>query len=102
MNLSQILGPTTFVLTVLMTLTIGVTAFAGGQALGLKRPVLDHRIDPEKTEQYEAAVAVVMAMSEEELLSFVPEKTPTHFCHCPNCHGGSQGSRVLGWDVANP
>ena len=51
MNLSQILGPTTFVLTVLMTLTIGVTAFAGGQALGLKRPVLDHRIDPEKTEQ---------------------------------------------------
>ncbi|NLJ36829.1 MAG: hypothetical protein GX358_11450 [candidate division WS1 bacterium] len=103
MSVSQMMvSSTTFVLAVVLTAFIGVPAFAGGQALGLKRPVLDHRIDPEKVEQYEAAVVTAMAMSEEELLSFVPEKTPTYFCHCPNCHGGSQGLGVMGWDVANP
>ena len=37
MSLSQVLGPTSFVLTVVIALTIGVPAFAGGQGLGFKR-----------------------------------------------------------------
>jgi hypothetical protein len=41
MSVSQMMvSSTTFVLAVVLTAFIGVPAFAGGQALGLKRPVL--------------------------------------------------------------
>ncbi len=76
--------------------------FGAGQALGIKHPVFDYGVDPAKAAQYENAVERVMAMSEEEMLSFVPEKPRNIFCHCPNCHGGSQGLGVMLWNVERP
>jgi len=75
---------------------------AGAPGNGLKHPVLDHRVDPARGGAYEKAVGRVMAMSEEEMLSFVPEKSFTRFCYCPNCHGGSQGSDIFAWTIDRP
>lgn len=62
-------------------------------------PVLDHRIDKNKAAAHEQAVVTVMAMSEEQMLSFMPEKPYTRFCECPNCYGGVEGNNVLAWDI---
>lgn len=90
------------VATVLLVLAVAGPVLAGGQALGIKHPVFDYGIDPAKAAQYEKAVERVMAMSEEEMLAFVPEKPRNMFCHCPNCHGGSQGLGVFDWSVDRP
>ena len=82
--------------------TVALPAMGAGQALGIKHPVLDHRIDPAGAAGYEQAVEQVMAMSEEEMLSYVPEKSYSRFCYCPNCHGGSQGSGIYEWSLDRP
>ncbi len=83
-------------------LVVAVPALGAGQAVGIEHPVLDYGIDPAKAAQYEKAVERVMAMSEAEMLSFVPEKPVSVFCYCPNCHGGSQGNGVFTWSVDRP
>lgn len=85
----------------LMSIACAMLAY-GGRAMAAEHPVLDHGVDPARAEQYEEAVDRVMAMSEEEMLSFVPEKPFVRFCYCPNCHGGSQGSGVYSWSIDNP
>ncbi len=79
-----------------------IPALGAGQALGIKHPVLDHGIDPAGTAAYEQAVERVMAMSEEEMLSYVPEKPCSQGCYCPNCHGGSQGIGIYEWGIDRP
>ena len=92
-----------FFLSVIPLVLICPSPCSGGTPRkGLKHPVLDHRVDPARAEAYENAVRRVMAMSEEEMLSFVPEKPLTRFCYCPNCHGGSQGSGIFAWTVDRP
>ncbi len=59
-------------------------------------------VDRAKAADYEAAVERVMAMSEEEMLSFLPEKNRIPYCECPNCYGGSQGLNVLTWSIDAP
>ena len=67
-----------------------------------RHPVLDHGVNPERAAQYEKAVARVMAMSAEEMLSFVPEKHFSRFCECPKCQGGTQGDNVFTWSIEEP
>ncbi len=59
-------------------------------------------IDAEQAAEYEARVERVMAMTEEEMLGYVPEKTYFRVLDCPNCFGGSQGSGVFGWSIERP
>ena len=59
-------------------------------------------VDPAKAAEYEQAVERVMAMSEEEMLRFLPELPFIRMCECPNCYGGSQGSGIFTWSVARP
>lgn len=68
----------------------------------LVHPVLEHSINPARAASYEKVVARVMAMTEEQMLSFVPDKPFVRFCYCPNCHGGSQGSSIYAWSVERP
>ncbi|MBU0609640.1 MAG: heparinase II/III-family protein [Armatimonadetes bacterium] len=75
---------------------------AGGRALGLKHPVLDHRVDPAKAAQYEQTAATAMGMAEAQLLAFVPEGHFTRFCHCPECFGGVDADMVFSWSVERP
>ncbi len=89
-------------LIVVYALVVAVPAVGAGRALGIKHPVLDYGIDAAKAAQYEKAVAQIMAMSEDEMLAFVPEKPVLVFCYCPNCHGGSQGNGVFSWSVDRP
>ncbi|MFP3903281.1 MAG: heparinase II/III family protein [Armatimonadota bacterium] len=75
---------------------------AAGQAMDIDHPALEHGINPDSAEAYERNCDRVMAMSIEEMLSFVPEKPTCRFCYCPNCHGGSQGSGIYSWSIENP
>lgn len=59
-------------------------------------------VDPTEAEDYEVAVERVMAMSDEEWLSYLPEKPPIDFCDCPNCYGGSEGRGIFTWTVERP
>jgi len=59
-------------------------------------------VDADKAADYEASVERVMAMSEEEMLSYLPDKSYIRFCECPNCYGGSQGSNIFTWSVERP
>ena len=70
--------------------TVAGGAFGAGQAVGIKHPVLEHSIDPARAAEYEKAVERVMAMSEEEMLSWMPEQRPATFVRCPNCYKGIQ------------
>lgn len=90
-------GPELFTLLCIASLTLWC-----GRTYAQNHPVLDHGVDPARAADYEAAVARVMSMSEEEMLSFVPDRPVVRFCYCPNCHGGSQGSNVFTWSIDNP
>ncbi len=81
---------------------VAVPALGAGQALGIKHPVLDYGIDPANAAQYEKAVERVMAMSDEEMVSCVPDKPFSRHCYCPNCHGGAQGSGIYEWSIDRP
>lgn len=59
-------------------------------------------VDPAKADEYEAAVARVMAMSEEEMLGYLPELPYVRMCECPNCYGGSQGNNIFTWTIDRP
>jgi len=77
-------------------------AWCGGQALDLKHPVMAYQLDPAQAGKLEAAVARAMAMSEDELLSFVPEWTYVQYCECPNCYGGVEGNGIFTWTIDRP
>ncbi|MCE5239143.1 heparinase II/III-family protein [bacterium] len=83
-------------------LCLCVPAHAGGRALGLKHPVLDPGLDPAKTAEYERAAAPVMALTEAQMLAFVPAEHFTRFCHCPECFGGVDADHVFSWSVDRP
>ncbi len=65
-------------------------------------PVLDHRIDTDDPAKYEAAVERAMAMTEEELLAFIPDRPFTAYCECPNCYGGVEGNSIFTWSIDTP
>ena len=87
---------------VVIMLAAMVPAFGVGQGIGLKHPVLNHSFDPARAAEYEKGVERVMAMSEEEMLAFIPEKPFMYFCHCPNCHGGVEGFYMYDWTIERP
>jgi hypothetical protein len=89
-------------LAVMLLLVVAGSANGAGQALHLQRPVLDHDLKPAKAAEYEDAVSVVMTMSEEEMLGFLPEYSYSQFCECPNCYGGVRGSDVFTWTIERP
>ncbi|MEA3400112.1 MAG: heparinase II/III family protein [Armatimonadota bacterium] len=59
-------------------------------------------VDADRAQEYEQAVERVMSMSEEEMLSYLPEKPYIRFCECPNCYGGSQGNNIFTWTIDRP
>lgn len=82
--------------------TLTGQVFAAGQAVGIKHPVLDHNIDRQNAAAYETAVQRVLAMSDAEMIGYIPDKPVVWACHCPNCNGGSQGLDIFIWDPATP
>ncbi|OGV69027.1 MAG: hypothetical protein A3K19_06290 [Lentisphaerae bacterium RIFOXYB12_FULL_65_16] len=77
-------------------------ATGSGQALGVKHPVLDHKLDPAQAAEYEAGVQRVMTMGEERMLSFMPDWAYARFCECPACYGGVEGNGIFTWTVERP
>ncbi len=43
-----------------------------------------------------------MAMGEEQLLGFVPDKPIVAYCECPNCYGGVEGNYIFKWTIERP
>ncbi len=80
---------------------VALPALGAGQAVGIKHPVLQHSVDPARAADYEKAVERVMAMDEEEMLSYVPDRPMRVFIQCPNCYGGSY-SGTFTWDIDRP
>ncbi|MCK5803797.1 MAG: heparinase II/III family protein, partial [Lentisphaeria bacterium] len=74
----------------------------GSPALEIKHPVYGNKIVASQKAQYEAAAQRVLAMSDEELLSFVPPHGYISFCECPHCYGGVEGNGVLTWTFDRP
>ena len=75
---------------------------AAGNSAGVKHPVLNHGVNPADAATSEQAVQRVMAMSEEEMLSYVPERHFTRFCHCPECFGGVDADLIFDWSIDRP
>ncbi len=70
-------------------------------ALAEEHPIYTE-VDPAQADEYEAAVERVIAMSEEEMLSYLPERPYIRMCECPNCYGGSGGNNVFTWTIERP
>jgi hypothetical protein len=83
-------------------LCLAVPACAGGRALGLKHPVMTPGVDPARSAEYERAVATVMAMTDAQMLTFMPEAHFSRFCNCPECFGGVDADMVFNWTVDRP
>ncbi|NCO38186.1 MAG: hypothetical protein COY42_28915 [Armatimonadetes bacterium CG_4_10_14_0_8_um_filter_66_14] len=81
---------------------LSVRPARAAEQTALKHPVLDHALDPAKAAEYERAAARALALPEEELLSFVPDKPFTAYCECPNCYGGVEGNSIFTWTVDRP
>ena len=67
-----------------------------------QHPVMEHGINQADAATYESAVKRIMGMSEEEVLSFVPDKPVRTYCECPNCYGGVEGNGIFLWDIEKP
>ncbi|MFP3904153.1 MAG: heparinase II/III family protein, partial [Armatimonadota bacterium] len=65
------------------------------------RPIYS-TVNKEKPEQYVENVEGVMSMSEDEMLSFMPDRPVICFCACPNCYGGAGGKGVFEWSIEDP
>jgi hypothetical protein len=74
----------------------------GTRSAPLQHPVLDHGLDPGRTEAFRSAAGPILDMSDAELLSFVPERPFAAYCECPACYGGVEGNGVLLWRIDNP
>ncbi|MGM0494668.1 MAG: heparinase II/III domain-containing protein [Armatimonadota bacterium] len=59
-------------------------------------------VDPAKADEYETVVERVMAMSEDEMLRFMPDLPYIGMCNCPRCYGGAQGRNIFSWSVDRP
>jgi hypothetical protein len=81
---------------------MGFWSNSAAQTLEVKHPVLDHGIDQARATEYEMAVETVMAMSEDQMLSFMPDYSFVTFCECPNCYGGVEGNNIFTWTVERP
>lgn len=68
----------------------------------VKHPVLRHAIDPNRATEYKNAVKRVMAMSEEEMLRFIPVKSAVLFCACPNCPVDTCEMAQFEWSIDRP
>ena len=77
-------------------------AHAGGHAMSIKHPVLNHGVSPADAAACEQAAERVMAMSEEEMLSYIPDRHFTRFCHCPKCFGGVDADMIFTWSIDRP
>lgn len=75
---------------------------AAGQAVGLKHPVLDHRLNAAQVGALTSAAAPLMAMTEEQAVAFVPPHGYAQYVECPKCYGGVEGNGVLTWSFDRP
>jgi len=77
-------------------------SLAGGQAVGLKHPVLDYKLEATQMESLQRLAAPFMAMSDEQACAFVPPYGYAAYCECPHCYGGVEGNNVLVWSLERP
>jgi hypothetical protein len=80
---------------------LGMVTREGAAQTRAKHPVLDHGIVAAQAAAYEKAVEPVMAMSEEEMLSWMPEKRGATFVRCPNCYKGIDSGNIE-WSADRP
>lgn len=87
---------------ILILILGGSAATAAGQAVGMKHPVLDHQLSQANVASLQAAAAPLMAMSDDQALSYIPPFGYTQYVECPNCYGGVEGNGVLTWTFDRP
>jgi hypothetical protein len=85
-----------------LTLFGSAWSWAGGQALHLQHPVVDWNLSKLSADEASSMTQQLMAMSEEQMLSYVPPFGFCDLCECPNCYGGVEGNNVLQWDPQRP
>lgn len=70
-------------------------------AVSMAHPTLKHKIDPARLDQYQRDAAPALALSDEQWLSFVPDRPTSVYCECPVCFGGT-GDREFTWSIEAP
>ena len=64
-------------------------------------PVYPVAQSPERVEALREAVAPVMAMSEEQMVALVSDRTGCRFLKCPNCDEGAHEGQLV-WTIEDP
>ena len=72
-----------------------------GQRAAVSHPVYPVAASPDRLETLNRTVAPLLAVSEAELVTLVPDRTGFRFMGCPNCDAGSHESD-LGWSIDDP
>ncbi|MFP3903292.1 MAG: heparinase II/III family protein [Armatimonadota bacterium] len=91
-------GTVNWVLAIMMILI----AMAATAAFSAEEHPVCAQVDPEDADSYVQAVDRVMAMSEEEMLDFMPELPAICYCGCPNCYEGGRGRGTFEWSIEDP
>ena len=73
----------------------------GSGSAEVDHPVYPVAASPERVEGLKEAVAPLMAMSEEEMVGLVPDRTGFRFVGCPHCNEGSHQSQLV-WTIEDP
>jgi hypothetical protein len=83
-------------------LLLPTLAWGAGQALHLKHPVMDHKVQPANLATYERGGQALLAMTEEQMLRYIPPHGCRQYTECPACYGGVEGNDVLRWTPDKP
>ncbi|MDA0748371.1 MAG: hypothetical protein O2954_17780, partial [bacterium] len=68
---------------------------------GERTPVYLVENDPQEVKRLREVVAPLMAMSEQEMVALVPDRTGFRFVGCPACDEGTQEGQLT-WSILDP
>lgn len=83
----------------IIVLALGL--FSSSFANEMNHPVYPVTESDVSVDQLKKAVAPVMALSEDEMVALVPDKTGFRFMGCPNCDAGTQEGQLV-WSIEDP
>lgn len=69
----------------------------------VEHPALPFNADVKQVEGLKRAVEPVMAMTEKQMIEFIPTQSGLYFVGCLNCNGGQQEAQLHGgWSIERP
>lgn len=80
-----------------------ILTFSVVAVYAVEHPALPFNADIKQVEGLKRAVEPVMAMTEEQMVEFIPTQSGLYFVGCLNCNGGQQEAQLGGgWSIERP